>query len=212
MCGSGAFPDVTSLGDRRKPRPGDLASPSVFSLTPGDPLTGAYKCWKAALSHLPPREQEHGGGWGSLGHLFRFDWWVLAGERGTSVVWQCQALHATAALLGPIVPSAKNSNHFQNPSVGAVSLRPHRSHLTPPPHFPILRVLPRCIAVRPGSSKRSVCECARFSGKVQSAHREGSEVPQKNVRIRSTKTRRRIGEQSHTERENKPPALIKHWP
>lgn len=41
VCSLGAFPDVTSLGRRRKPRPGDPASPSVFSLTPGDPLTGA---------------------------------------------------------------------------------------------------------------------------------------------------------------------------
>lgn len=54
-----------------------------------------------------------GGVRGRLGHLFRFDWWVLAGERGTSVAWQCQALHVTATLVGPIVLSAKNSNHFK---------------------------------------------------------------------------------------------------
>lgn len=60
-----------------------------------------------------PREKEPRRSTGSLGHLFRFDWWVLAGERGTSVVWQCQDLHATAALVGPIVLSAKNSNHYK---------------------------------------------------------------------------------------------------
>lgn len=61
-----------------------------------------------------PGEREHRRSKGSLGHLFRFDWWVLAGERGTSVVWQCQALHVTATLVEPIVLSAKNSNHFKS--------------------------------------------------------------------------------------------------
>lgn len=148
MCGSGAFPDVTSLGGRRKPpRPGVLASPSVSSLTPGDPFDWSINAGRplSPISSPPPREKEQWGSGGSLGHLFRFDWWVLAGERGTSVAWQCQALHATAALLGPIVPSAKNSNHFQNPSVGAVSLRPHP---TPPPQPSTPLPHPPCVHCR----------------------------------------------------------------
>lgn len=88
-----------------------------------------------------PGEKEPRRRTGSLGHLFSIDWWVLAGDRGTSVVWQCQALHATASLVGAIVWSAKNSNHF----------KPKCWCWVPPP-------LPHY--------KCSVCERALFSRKV----------------------------------------------
>lgn len=157
-------------------------------------LTRFDWCVNAGRPLSLPREKEHRRHTGSLGHLFRFDWWVLAGERGTSVVWQCQALHATAALVGPIVLSAKKSNHF----------KPKCWCCRPPP-FPILGALIVCVAVCPGSSKCKARERAWFSRKVYPPG--GIRGSTKIIRMHSTKTRWTNGEQSHTQ-ERKQTRLV----
>lgn len=138
--------DVTSADEQRKPRPTGRCQ-SCASLTLCRALTGG-----TALSR---GRRSIGGVRGRLGHLFRFDWWVLAGESGTSVAWQCQALHVTATLVGPIVLSAKNSNHFKPKCWWC-------TRVCPPPSRPWCT---RC-CLHPGSSKCSVWEWMRFSGKV----------------------------------------------
>lgn len=142
-----------------------------------------------------PGEKEQRRSKGSLGHLFRFDWWVLAGERGTSVVWQCQALHVTATLVGPIVLSAKNSNHFKSKCLCCV-----------------------CVCVSPSPSCRCTVVCTQSHLNVASGNvcgSPGKSEVQQNQPCPFDKDRldkwRTVSPRTQNKQDWFHPALVKHW-
>lgn len=137
---SGLAPDV-----QIKPLPDVIASEGtlgILSVFVSLGLSRAFCCSVKSRRVALTRGDEAGGcggRGGSLGCWFRFDWWVLAGLRGTSVAGQCQALHVTATLVGPIVLSAKNSNHFKPKCWWCVFFfgggLPSPLDISPPPPF-----------------------------------------------------------------------------
>lgn len=175
----------------------------VLGTSPGR-LSFPCKAWKTALSPQGERAWEEYRG--SLGHLFRFDWWVFGRRKGNICgVASAKRSNATAALVGPIVLSAKNSNHFKPKCWCRVPSSP----LLPPPPLPHSHCAD-CVRRRPSGlvSAWRLRTCSVFF----LLQVEGSQGFQQNPSASIQQRRRRTNGGGKTNKSWFQPALVKHWP